>query len=224
MIGRLDHVALGVADLDEAAARWTQQFGLAERARTAARVDLACDDEDVALALEPVAGAAELGHRYVAWRLAKDITLDDAAARLAAHGAPCEREGDALVTQDVEGNAIRLLPYRAPADRRVAHARPAGPAGLRPGHPRKLGHVNFLTGRIHEQVDFYTNVLGLVLTDWLGEDGVWLRPAGGSEHHALAFVNKGYGHLHHVALDLVDIGQMRDALDHLGRCGRWLGW
>ncbi len=27
-----------------------------------------------------------------------------------------------------------------------------------------------------------------------------------------------------MAFDVVDIGQMRDALDHLARHGRWLGW
>jgi hypothetical protein len=35
-------------------------------------------------------------------------------------------------------------------------------------------------------------------------------------------VDKGYSHLHHLAFDVVDIGQMRVALDHLGRHGRWL--
>jgi hypothetical protein len=40
----------------------------------------------------------------------------------------------------------------------------------------------------------------------------------------MALVNQGGPHFHHLALDVVDIGQMRDALDHLGRHGRWLGW
>ena len=40
----------------------------------------------------------------------------------------------------------------------------------------------------------------------------------------MALIDKGYAHLHHLAFDVVDIGQMRAALDHLGRHGRWLGW
>ena len=60
------------------------------------------------------------------------------------------------------------------------------------------------------------------LTDWLGDGGVWLHLS--YEHHEMALVDKGYSHFHHFALDVVDIGQMRDALDHLGRHGRWLGW
>ena len=60
------------------------------------------------------------------------------------------------------------------------------------------------------------------LTDWLGDGGVWLHING--DHHVMALVDKGYAHFHHLAFDVVDIGQMRDALDHLGRHGRWLGW
>jgi catechol 2,3-dioxygenase-like lactoylglutathione lyase family enzyme len=42
---RLDHVALRVADVAEASARWCAQFGLVERERDGARARLACDDE-----------------------------------------------------------------------------------------------------------------------------------------------------------------------------------
>jgi catechol 2,3-dioxygenase-like lactoylglutathione lyase family enzyme len=115
---------------------------------------------------------------------------------------------------------LQLLPYREPASRLVAHARPAGTIPV--GHPRKLGHVNFLTAAIDEQVSFYRDVLGMRVTDWLGTDGVWLRID--SEHHVMALIDKGTAHFHHLALDVVDIGQMRVALDHLGRHGRWLGW
>jgi catechol 2,3-dioxygenase-like lactoylglutathione lyase family enzyme len=208
VIGRLDHVALRVADVAEASERWRLQFGLTERAPGV----LSCDDEP--RALELIAGD-DPGFDHVAYELTG--SLDDAAARL---GVPFTRHEDRIELADVEGNAIHLLPYARPASRLVAHARPAG--ALPVGHPRKLGHVNFLTGRIAEQKDFYVDVLGMKLTDWLGDGGVWLHV--GCDHHVMAFVDKGYSHFHHLALDVVDIGQMRVALDHLGRHGRWLGW
>jgi catechol-2,3-dioxygenase len=223
-LGRLDHVALRVADLDEAAARWAAQFGLTERARGPEEVVLTCDDEPRALVLL-AAGAEAPGFERVGWELAHDCSLDDAAAHLDGLGVAYERGIDRLALSDLEGNGLSILAYRtgrAGAESRlVAHARPAGP-GLPVGHPRKLGHVNFLTGRIQEQKDFYIDVLGMRLTDWLGDGGVWLHIS--SEHHVMALVDKGYSHLHHFALDVVDIGQMRVALDHLGRHGRWLGW
>ena len=214
---RLDHVGLRVADLDEAATRWALQFGLTERSRGAGRAVLTCDDEPAALEL--VEGG-EPGFDHVAWELASTCSADDALEHLAGMGVAAERVGEHVELDDVEGNRLHLLPYREPASRFVAHVRPA--TGMRPGRPRKLGHVNFLTGAIHEQARFYQEALGMRLTDWLGEDGAWLHLA--HDHHEMALVNKGEARLHHLAFDVVDIGQMRDALDHLARHGRWLGW
>ena len=90
------------------------------------------------------------------------------------------------------------------------------------GGPRRLGHVNCLTGAIHDGVAFYTDVLGMRVTDWLGDGGVWFHVD--ADHHVMALVDKGYAHFHHLAFDTVDIGKMRDLLDHLARHGRWLGW
>ena len=212
-LGRLDHVGLRVADVGEASSRWALQFGLTERSRGR----LACDDEPYALELLE---GGEPGFDHVAWSLARGCSLDDAAGHLDGLGVAFERGDEGLELADLEGNAIHLLPYREPESRFVSHTRPVGRAPV--GHPRALGHVNFLTGRIHEQKDFYVDALGMRLTDWLGEGGVWLRID--SMHHEMALVDKDYSHFHPLAFDVVDIGQMREAQDHLGRHGRWLGW
>lgn len=214
MIGAIDHVRLRVADLDEAAERWARQFGLTERAREPGRVALSCDDEPKALELVP----GEPGLEHVGYRLRRGWSLEDAAARLRAHGVEYTEVDGELAFRDPEGHGVRLVPYRK--QEWVQHARPADRQPV--GHPRKLGHVNFLTADIQGQVDFYTTVLGMRVTDWLGDDGVWLYV--NSDHHVLAFINKGYAHLHHLAFEVIDIGQMRAALDHLGRHGRWVAW
>ena len=115
------------------------------------------------------------------------------------------------------------MPYRAPetdVDRWPQHARPSTSVHL--GGARRLGHVNCLTGEIQACFRFYTEVLGMRLSDWLGEAGVWLHV--GSDHHVMALVDLGYPHFHHLAFEVVDIGKMRDMLDHVARHGRWLGW
>jgi catechol 2,3-dioxygenase-like lactoylglutathione lyase family enzyme len=224
-LGRLDHVALRVADVGEAAARWSAQFGLTVRASDGERAMLICDDEPRALELVATeAGGGGPGFERVGWELARGCTLDDAAAHLDGLGVAHTNAEDHLDLVDLEGNPLRLLADRGgvgAASRLVAHARPAGDR-LPVGHPRKLGHVNFLTARIAEQKDFYVDVLGMALTDRLGDGGVWLHT--GPDHHVMALVDKQTSHFHHFALDVVDIGQMRVALDHLGRHGRWLGW
>jgi catechol-2,3-dioxygenase len=216
---RLDHVALRVGDLDEAARRWSLQFGLTERRRDAECVTLVCDDEPRALLLSAAEAGEHPGFAGVGWELRPHCSLQDAAAHLDAIGVAHTRRRDRLELADLDGNRIWLLPYAEPAST-VAHARPAGVAPL--GHPRKLGHVNFLTGAIRTQKDFYVDALGMRLTDWLGDGGVWLHV--NTDHHVMALIDKGYAHFHHLAFDVVDIGQMRVALDHLGRHGRWLGW
>jgi catechol 2,3-dioxygenase-like lactoylglutathione lyase family enzyme len=214
---RLDHVALRVADVAEASARWCAQFGLVERERDGARARLACDDEP--FCLELVAGEAA-GVEHVGYELRRHCTLDDARSHFDAADVAWEERADGLKVLDPEGNGVLVMPYREPVSRWTAHARPASDQVV--GHPRKLGHVNFLTARIDEQVEFYSGVLGMGLTDWLGDGGVWLHV--NSDHHVMALVDKRTAHLHHIAFDVVDIGQMRMALDHLGRHGRWLGW
>ena len=219
-LARIDHVCLRVDALSEAADRWAAQFGLHVRESDTGRVALACDDEPYSLELIE-GGAAGLDH--VAYELSRDCSAEQARAHLGDFGAEVHDDGEGgLLTADADGTTIQIVPYREPVSRLVAHARPAVNPVV--GHPRKLGHVNFLTGDIDAQVRFYTGALGMRVTDWLGEDGVWLHV--NSDHHVMALIRTRPPavHFHHLAFDLVDFGQMRVALDHLGRYGRWLGW
>ena len=220
-LGRIDHVCLRVRDLDEAAARWSLQLGLVERSREAGRALLACNDEPCSLEL--VEGVEPPGFDHVAFELHAGCTMDDAREHLAASGVRADEHDGALWPSDPDGRGIELLPHREPGgerDRWPQHARPS--SAVHVGGPRRLGHVNYLTGAIRENLAFYRDVLGMSVSDWLGDGGVWLRID--SEHHVMALVDVGYAHFHHLAFDVVDIGKMRDVLDHLARHGRWVAW
>lgn len=215
-IRRIDHVALRVADLDEAVARWSVQFGLTPADANGGHAYLRCGYEPYSMELLP----GEPGHDHTGFELRRGCSLDDAAAHLASQGVEHELHDGSLFLADLDGNRIELMPFRDEADRRPDIARQS--SGLPGFRPRKLGHVNFLTGRMHEQSGFYTEVLGMKLSDWLGDGGTWFHV--NADHHVMALVNMGYPHFHHAAFDMVDWGMLRVAFDHLAQHGRWLGW
>ena len=217
---RIHHVCLRVDDLDAAARRWSIQFGLTERARSDGRVRLACDYEPYSLELVPASGDLGPGHDHSAFELARGLSLDDVAAWLGSLGVAHEVRDGAVHLRDPDGAGLELVPFAPPDDPRPAIARSS--ATLGGFHPRKLGHVNSLTGDLAGMVGFYCDVLGLRVTDHLGDEGTWLHM--NADHHTVALVGKGVAHLHHFAFELIDWGEMRVALDHLAQHGRWLSW
>jgi catechol 2,3-dioxygenase-like lactoylglutathione lyase family enzyme len=213
---RIDHVCLRVDDLEEAVRRWTIQFGLTEAGRADGRAYLRCAYEPYSLEL--VEG--EPGFDHAGWELRRHVSMDDAARHLDARGVAYERTDAALHLHDLDGYGVQLMPFRQPADRRPSVARETD---VLPGfHPRKLGHVNLLTTDLDAQTAFYTDVLGMRISDRLLGAGNWftINP----DHHALALVQHDFAHFHHLAFEFVDWGELRVAFDHLGQHGRWLVW
>jgi catechol 2,3-dioxygenase-like lactoylglutathione lyase family enzyme len=214
---RIHHVCLRTVDLDAAVERWSIQFGLTVRGRGTGRALLACAYEPYSLELvESDAPGAD----HTGYELASAVTVDDAARHLDGLGVEYERSSDGLHLRDPDGHGIELVPYATDADPRPAIARSTTTL---PGfHPRKLGHVNSLTGDLAGLTDFYCVVLGMRVTDRLGDEGCWLHL--GADHHTVALVGKGEYHFHHLAFELTDWGELRVALDHLAQHGRWLAW
>lgn len=222
MIGAIHHAALRVTDLDEARARWSILLGLTGE-RDGDTALLRCTHEDYALLLQ--ASSDRPGLEYVAYELAPGRTLGDARQRLRELGVEAReitvpRRGAALRLDDPDDNGVVLVERVLPADRRPAEVLYSA---VLPGfHPRKFGHVNYLTVNVRRSVDWYTSVLGFRLTDWIGDEGCWLHV--NADHHVLALLEKGYNHIHHLAFELVDWGEMRVAFDHLAQHRRPLVW
>ena len=89
-------------------------------------------------------------------------------------------------------------------------------------HPRRLQHYNYLTADVPRLADWYERALGLRISDWIGEGAVWMHAD--RDHHVVAFLDKGYSHIHHLAFELVDWGEIRVALDHLAQHRRPIAW
>lgn len=225
MIGGVHHATLRVADLAEARERWSILHGLSPAAESVeAGVELLrCAYEDFCLVLRQSDEAPGLEH--VAYELRSGISLADAAERAREHGAEPEEvevpvRGRGLRLGDPDGNAVVLVERILPDDRRPAVARFTDEL---PGyHPRRLQHLNYLTADVPRIADWYERVLGLGVSDWIGDGAVWLHAD--RDHHVIAFLDKGYSHVHHIAFELTDWGEMRVALDHLAQHRRPLAW
>jgi catechol 2,3-dioxygenase-like lactoylglutathione lyase family enzyme len=215
VIGAIHHARLRVADVGEAAGRWSRLLGLTG-AVEGGRGLLRCGYEDFCLHLE--AGDPP-GLEHVAYELRPGVGLD-----AISEGTEIEvpGRGAGLRLEDPDGNGVVVVGHRElageerwPAVARFTDALPAF-------HPRKLGHVNYLTADTPRLARWYEQTLGFRQTDWIGEDACWMHV--NSDHHTVAFLDKGYAHVHHLAFELVDWGEMRVALDHLGQHGRPLTW
>ena len=223
LVGGIHHAGLKVRDVAEAMARWSHLLGLHGETVTDGRAILRCTYEDYGLVLRATSGKPQLD--YVCFELAPGVTLAKAGEALRASRTEFSTidlpgRGEALTLQDPDGNTVALTPRMPPADRWPAEVRHSTRI---PGwHPRKLGHVNYLTRDVSRQVQWYTDVLGFQVTDWIGTEGVWLHV--NADHHVLAFLQKDLAHIHHLAFELVDWGEMRIALDHLAQNHRHIVW
>lgn len=217
---KIDHVCLRVGDVAEAAGRYAIQFGLTVRELSPERATLACDFEPYSLELVRAGAGEELGYAHCAWQLRRSSPPEVARDWLASNWDAWHDRGDHLSVTDPEGFEHHLVAYLPEADRRPAVARPT--TDLPALRPRKLGHMNRLTADMEAVTRFHTDVLGMEISDYLGEAGTWLHV--NAEHHQVALVNTGRPHFHHIAFDYVDFGALRSLFDNLGQHGRWLAW
>jgi catechol-2,3-dioxygenase len=217
---KIDHVCLRVADVLDAARRYSLQFGLTVREQGSSRATLACDYEPYSLELIAAGAGEPLGFAHCAWQLRRSVTLDDARAHLSDAAAAFADRGDHLRVRDHEGFEHHLVPFAVERDRRPAIARATRELpGLR---PRKLGHINRLTADLALSTRFCIDVLGMEIADRLGVAGTWLHV--NSEHHQLALVAAEEPRFHHLAFDYYDFGTLRPLFDNLAQHGRWLAW
>jgi catechol 2,3-dioxygenase-like lactoylglutathione lyase family enzyme len=133
-----------------------------------------------------------------------------------------------LWIRDPDGNHVNVRPEGAPP------LPPDPPLAVNsPGHtlrevvrgcpersfhaaPRRLGHVLMFTPDVERQIDFYTRVLGLKLSDRSGSVIAFLRCS--TDHHNLALLTSRAPGFHHASflvgsIDEIAVGatRMRDA-------------
>jgi catechol-2,3-dioxygenase len=194
---RLAHVALVSADPTALAANYEKNIGLVDRGAGEDGVRrLATNGYHHCLEIHPGAGP---GLHHIAFEVgdarAAGAALD-AAGAVTVSTVEAVGYDAAVAFADPEGNAIRLVSG--------AHQGTAVTAGDRTFRPSKIGHIGVRAEDPAAQARFFTEVIGFRLSDWIGEQVVFLRC--NPDHHVLVFVAEpraaGESATHHVAYEV----------------------
>jgi len=207
-VKQIGHLTLETADLERQVDYFTQVLGLGLVAKTAETAFLACPADRYSIVLER---GSEARCRALALQLAIGTDLADLARHLGAVGIPVESRrdpgpdvGETLVLTGPEGLVLELYTQ-------VEGGLAMPKAGIR---PRKLGHVAFNVVDVQKTVDFFVEIMGFRVSDWMGDFFAFLRC--GPDHHTVNFVHGARAKMHHVAFEALDWNQLKDASDFLG--------
>ena len=88
--------------------------------------------------------------------------------------------------------------------------------------PFKLGHVAFHVTDVKQVTDFYCNVLGFRVSDWMADFFSFLRC--GPDHHTINLMQTGSNRHFHTAFELRDWAHLQTACDYLSLNGYKLLW
>lgn len=74
--------------------------------------------------------------------------------------------------------------------------------------PRRLGHMIMFTTDVHRQAKFFTEVLGMQVSDIIeGEYGVFMRTDEDSDHHVLGLLKSTAPGFHHASFEMASIDE-----------------
>jgi catechol-2,3-dioxygenase len=207
---RIRHATVTTADIARLAEYYQSVVGLGVAHREAGRVLMSSDSDQLSLVLTQ---AADTSVPKITFEIAPDTNLAAAQKMLSGKGIKAElRSNDlpgvpqSLVLTDHEGTQIELMVN--------GEAMPAnGPVGGLAVN--KLGHIAMITTDPQRTSEFYGEVLGFRVSDWIEENFVFMRC--GFDHHTLNFARGPQRRLHHIAFELRDSSHMHQACDLLGR-------
>jgi catechol 2,3-dioxygenase-like lactoylglutathione lyase family enzyme len=217
-VKRLGHATFSTPDLEKQIDYWTEIIGLSLVEKGENHCFLATPNGEEAIALER--GAEQGALRRLAFQVKPGSDLDELVANLARHGVKAEKRSD------VSPGVRQAIAFRDPKDTLVEvyadytfHPECAADGII---SPIKFGHVAYRVNDARKLSDFYCDVLGFRVSDWIDDYFVFLRC--GVDHHALNFVNYDQETLHHIAFELRDWGAVHEACDFLARKKIHLVW
>src|SRR5271165_993381 len=216
-VRRIGHATFETPDLERQIAYYTDILGLAlvEREKDTAYLASTLDHHSVVLKRGATAAC-----RRLSFQIAPGTDMAELERQLSAHGVKSERRSNPSpsIKEFVSFDDPNATGVDVFTDYETARQQ-FQPNGI---VPHKLGHVAFTTTQLPKLVEFYSNVLGFRVSDWMGDFFVFMRC--GPDHHTVNFVQAKGTKMHHIAFELKDWAHVETACDHLSRNDIRLIW
>jgi catechol 2,3-dioxygenase-like lactoylglutathione lyase family enzyme len=216
-VRKIAHADYETPDLERQIAYYTDILGLtlSAKEKDVAYLASTIDHHAVVLRKGDRARCVRIG-----FQIGMDDDLDAFEKQTAAHGLKTARKRDAeptiadMVTfEDPKGTVMEV--FKRPDSPSPAFAT----KGI---VPHKLGHVAFFVKDPKKTTDFYCNVLGFRVSDWMGDFFSFLRC--GTDHHTINLMRGDQDRHFHTAFELRDWGHMLTACDFLSLNGYKMLW
>src|SRR6266700_3708399 len=194
-VTKIGYAGFNTAHMEAMLAYYTEVIGytLEERGEDgAAYLSNALDHH--CIALYP---STESGLRHIGFQIQSSQSLPEVSTQL----------------REQEGNTLHLYA-----------AQPAARENFR-GYgivSQKLGHIAVAVHDVQKMAEFYQNILGFRVSDWIEDFFVFMRC--GPDHHSMNFLKSKYQKMHHIAFQLKDWAHVQRACDHLAKHNIPLLW
>jgi catechol 2,3-dioxygenase-like lactoylglutathione lyase family enzyme len=235
VISGLHHYALEVPDLDVADG-FLRDFGL-ETAEKDGALIATCPGRDQEQVRLVTAQAKRLHHVSFTVRPGTSESVRESVDRAGAPviPPPAGAADVGLWVRDPDGTAVQLLDESPAPPRRVDEA-PVNVGGATPRvndawwrrarsdvMPRRLGHTLLFTAQLPRMTEFYTNVLGLGISDRIHDKVIFLN-AGPGDHHVFGFIASTHPGFHHGSFEVPSIDAIAIGADRMRSAGHGAGW
>lgn len=155
-------------------------------------------------------------------------------AHIAAQGVQAESDDAGLWFRDPDGLMLNVRPGPRTMISAAAHHSPPLPVDgtrcivgrdqARGTLPQRLSHIARFTPSVPAQIDFYTRVLGLRLSDRSGDGVAFLHAPHGCDHHLVAFAGGRGPGLHHLSWDVPTVDDVGLGMQRMQAAGYAEGW
>ena len=205
---RLGHITVQTPDLDRMVEYYQEILGLRVAASTATDAYLVTRVGQIALHLQK--GATTRCTR-VSFQIAPKVQIAELQAKLKSVGVESDLRSDAVpgITQtlsftDPAGTALDLFVTADFLPR-------AGSTGVA---PMKAHHAAFVVSDPKRLAQFYSELLGFRVSDWVADLFVFMRC--GPDHHTVNFLTGKQTRIHHLAFEMRDSAHLIESCELLG--------